>query len=119
MALRVVLAALVLLEGAGIARALGHGADISCCCGEHSAARKCDCHDCPVAKRRAPQAPEAAQLDAGRGCDGTPSGDALLVMVALTPPALSLSTLQAARAVVPPPPAPPLERLIEAGRPPP
>jgi hypothetical protein len=118
-ALRVLLAALVLLEGAGIARALGHGADVSCCCGEHSSARKCDCHDCPVVKRRAPESPDAAQLDEGRGCDGRASGDALLVMVALTPPPLTLSILQAARAAAPPPLTLPPERLIEAGRPPP
>ncbi len=118
-ALRVFIAALVLLEGTGIARAFGHGGDVSCCCGEHSAARECHCHDCPVVKRRTLHAPDAARLDAARDCDGQVANDTLLVMVALPPAPLGLSSLLDGAALSAQAPTIPPLRLIEAGRPPP
>jgi hypothetical protein len=40
------------LEGSGLARVLHRVAMVSCCCGEHRAARPCRCKSCPVIKHR-------------------------------------------------------------------
>jgi len=74
------LTVLVLLETGGVARAIA-GADIACCCGHHSAARKCGCKSCPIVKRRAPRELIGDQLDSARDCQGGSSDQALVLQV--------------------------------------
>ena len=85
MALAVAL--LVLVEGAGAARALGGAESIECCCGRHDAHRACKCKACPVSKKRARGV--HTRVDAGDGCDGHDEPGALTVLaLPLAPPAL-------------------------------
>jgi hypothetical protein len=49
--LALLLIALVVIETAGLAQAFGIDAMVHCCCGPHTAARKCRCLSCPVTRR--------------------------------------------------------------------
>src|SRR5687767_5725650 len=62
------LALLVLVEGAGVARALSSVEAIECCCGKHDAHRACKCKACPILKKRAHAA--TTRLEVGRDCHG-------------------------------------------------
>ena len=75
---------LVLMESAGIARALSTCGTIECCCGPHSLARACSCHDCPVLHpRRHP--PHEHHVQAPRECDSDGNdADVLLVIATMT-----------------------------------
>jgi hypothetical protein len=113
-----VLAALVLLEGAGVARALASAGEwIECCCGRHDSHRACRCKACPVSKRRAHAA--TTRLDQPRECDG--DGDpGVLAVTALPIVALQSISLSFPAIVLELPAVRPLlSRIVEAGRPPP
>lgn len=85
--LALAVALLVLVEGAGVARALGGAESIECCCGRHDAHRACKCKACPVSKKRARGV--NTRVDAGDGCDGHDEAGALTVLaLPLVPPAL-------------------------------
>jgi hypothetical protein len=80
-------ALLVLVEGAGVARALGGAESIQCCCGRHDAHRACKCKACPVSKKRARGV--NTRVDAADGCDGHDEPGALVVLaLPLAPPGL-------------------------------
>jgi hypothetical protein len=115
--LSAVLALLVLVEGAGVARALAaSGEGVECCCGVHDAHRACKCKACPVSKLRAHAA--TTRLDQPRDCDGQDEPGALAVValpLASFPsllPVLQVSLVSAAVPLL-------AGRLVEAGRPPP
>jgi hypothetical protein len=110
--LAAVLALLVLVEGAGVARALG-GESVECCCGRHDSHRACKCKACPVSKSRA----QASTTRMDDHCDGHDDPGALAVVAEETifPSLLPL----AAVAPVSVTPQPLASRLVEAGRPPP
>ena len=118
--LAVLLAALVLLEGSGLARAFGEGATVHCCCGDHSAARRCRCKACPTARRGATARADGDRLAAARECDGV-SGDAgVLMIVAVPAPVTALLPVQppAVRVFATAPP-PLIDRAPDFARPPP
>ena len=74
-------------ETSGIARAIGPGETVHCCCGAHAAARPCPCPDCPVTLRRArPHNLGAAQLTAARDCSGGDAADPGVLAVRATAP---------------------------------
>jgi hypothetical protein len=114
--LAIVVAALVLFEGAGVARALTSAEAIECCCGRHDAHRACKCKACPILKKRAHAA--TTRLEVGRDCHGQEDPGALSVVAVMPPPAPSLAALDVA-AVAEGVVAPLDDRLPEAGRPPP
>jgi hypothetical protein len=118
--LALLLAALVLLEGSGFARAFGEGATVHCCCGSHSAARRCRCKACPTARRGTPPRADGDRLAASRECDGV-SGDAgVLVIVAVPVPAAPAAPiLPPAVRVLAVAPSPLVTRPLDFGRPPP
>ena len=109
------LAALVLFEGAGVARALASVESVECCCGTHGVHRACKCKACPVSKRRAHAA--TPRLDQPRECDGHDEAGVLLVSALLDEPPAMMGAL--AVTVAAEPVLPLADRLIEAGRPPP
>lgn len=112
------LAVLVLVESGGAARAFS-GALIHCCCGDHSAARPCDCNACPL-KHRAVHEREGDHVEHGTPCDGGGREQMLiLVVTALTPPAIALAVPRAVRTPSLSPPAMPPDRCTDAERPPP
>jgi hypothetical protein len=115
---RCLLAALVLLEGAGVARALGHGADVHCCCGKHSVRKRCGCKSCPVVKKRA--SAESNRLAPARQCDGAGGSDAALLVLAVpsSAPALAAAPRAAGRLITTPLAAP-RDRWLDPIRPPP
>jgi hypothetical protein len=108
--LAAVMSLLLLVEGAGVARALS-GESIECCCGRHDAHRACKCPSCPIGKKR------DATSRFARDCDGQ-DDPGVLAVVAVTPPSPSLVAPAAVEVV-----APALralsDRTVEAGRPPP
>src|SRR5581483_11685178 len=114
------LAALVLVESSGAARAFSDGATVSCCCGSHSAARRCRCVACPVASRRAHRSAAGDRLAPARECSGDHDDAGVLAVIA--PPAAPRFSVEkpfptgtlAFREV-----ALPASRLVDAGRPPP
>ncbi|HEY1585947.1 MAG TPA: hypothetical protein VGH63_09690 [Polyangia bacterium] len=112
----------VVVETSGVARAIGPGETVHCCCGSHAAARPCPCPDCPVTLRRAaPHDIGAAQLSAAHDCSGGDAGDPGVLAVRAIAPILAL-------AVAAPRPrrfayvvasAPVRTRAVDIGRPPP
>lgn len=121
---RIALSFLCLLfvaESAGVARAFGRAAQVTCCCGAHSAARKCKCSHCPVIKRRARAHRDAApdRLAAGRECQGATDHDAPLSFAALPVARVPGDPIILTAPHVPPAPAMLLDRTLEPRRPPP
>lgn len=116
--LATLLALLVLLEGAGVARALSVGGDLDCCCGVHSLLRRCSCKDCPVAMRGV-RAVDGDRLSARRECAGSPEATVLAVSATAPPPPPSLAAPSPTATLAWPPSRPPAGLLLEAGRPPP
>jgi hypothetical protein len=114
-ALAVLLAALVLVEAGGAARAIAAAGDVRCCCGAHSFARPCRCRACPAARGRTEhhhdETPAAPVLAPDGACHLAPDGDAL-VPLALFAPLPSL----AAVAVTPSPPFSPSPPAVEHTR---
>lgn len=55
------LAMLVIVESAGVARAIGFRTMVSCCCGRHHVARPCHCLRCPSKLRAQPPAEHGAE----------------------------------------------------------
>jgi hypothetical protein len=74
--------ALVLLESAGIARALGEASWIECCCGKHSRARPCGCTSCPALRKRTPEGTGVSGLDS---CGDHELQEAALLLVLSEP----------------------------------
>lgn len=114
------LCALVLVEGAGVARGFGRGTQVRCCCGTHASARRCKCKACPIAMRREGRVPAHDGLAAGQSC-AEQGDEAVLAVVAL--PARPFGIV-----LVAPPPAraerhrigpPPRGHALELPRPPP
>jgi hypothetical protein len=111
-----VLAALVLLEGAGVARAFAEEVElIQCCCGRHDSHRACRCKACPVSKRRAHAA--TTRMDQPGDCDG--QSDPGVLAVTAIPAVEEISVEMAALAVAFLPIRALSGRILEAGRPPP
>jgi hypothetical protein len=102
-----------------VARAFAADGDIDCCCGEHSAVRRCHCNDCPVTRRGVPE--RVGDQIGAEHCGGGGAQDigvlAVLVHVLPAPPVLAGPRLVSATPRI----RPLLRsgRLIEAGRPPP
>jgi hypothetical protein len=112
----VVLAMLLWGESAGIARAVAADGVVSCCCGPHSAARRCHCLRCPVGLHR--DAPSTTKLAPSSSCVGHGGEEALLVIATLPlhVPQLhapSFIRIIAERAVTPP------SATLRTDRPPP
>ena len=117
-ALAVLVTILIVMESAGVAQAVGSGATVHCCCGPHSAARKCRCSSCPVVKRRE-RGKTTARLAAGGDCDARSGDGARLVTLAVPPaPLPSLAAPFCGRLSQPAVTAPP-QRLSDGDRPPP
>lgn len=114
------LAALVLLEGSGVARAFGHTASVQCCCGNHAKARPCGCRSCPAKRGRADDA-SAPELSEAAPCSGGAIEDGAILQVVAEPPAPAplLSPAPPAGALAFAALAPPSSRALDPVRPPP
>ena len=92
-AFSLLLALLLLLEAAGVARAVGVGSMVHCCCGPHSVARTCACLRCPVKLRRAQASDHdhhEASLAPPGSCVPTVEADVLVVLATVpVPPSLA------------------------------
>ena len=108
-------AALLLVEGAGVARALG-GDTILCCCGRHESHRVCKCKSCPVLAKRARVG--TSRFAHARDCDGHDEAPALSVL-AIESVAPTVQRSEIARAHENPAAQPLVSRVVDAGRPPP
>jgi len=127
-ALAVLLAALVLVEAGGAARAIAAAGDVRCCCGAHSFARPCRCRSCPAARRRATvddahaehaHEQAAAPLLAPDGhCQLGSDADALVPLVLFPAPPL-LAPVATVEVAHPTPPFSPPDRHPDPLRPPP
>lgn len=114
-----VLMLLVVIETGGLARAFAADASVHCCCGEHSAARRCDCKSCPVSLRGHRAAATGDRLTGGGPCRHATVDGAVLIMLALEAPALPvLASDPPARAPCPLPAAL-VSAIMSADRPPP
>lgn len=111
--------ALLVVETAGVARAFGRGARVSCCCGTHATARPCKCKRCPAARQHARDDGGGDRLAAGRDCDGDVVGDEVLKPLAVVTRPLWPRLRRPGRRLPARVPAAPTVRLIEAERPPP
>jgi hypothetical protein len=83
------MALLIWSEGAGVARALSADATVDCCCGTHSATRRCKCLHCPVGLRN--NSPAKQTLAAPSSCTAHSSDEMLLVIATLPPGAPALA----------------------------
>lgn len=117
-----VLALVVVGEASGVARAMGRGARVRCCCGSHASARPCRCPSCPTTRVRARSFdPTDGHLCAARDCDGDGAADPGVLRVLATPaaappaPAAPCPPRRLALAA----PLPLRGRLLDAARPPP
>ncbi|HEX9100948.1 MAG TPA: hypothetical protein VF997_02025 [Polyangia bacterium] len=109
-------------ETSGVARALGPGATVHCCCGAHASARPCPCPDCPVTLRRAPRHDVGdARLGAAHDCAGATAGDpGVLHVVAIAPRArLAVASSPPTGRLAFAAPSPLRGRAVDVGRPPP
>jgi hypothetical protein len=104
-ALAIVVAMLIVAESAGAAQAFGVDTEVHCCCGPHSAARKCRCSSCPVSKRHKSHSGKLSQLQSGGDCHPHGDGDGRLVPLS-------------DGVFVPIAPLPPLARSLRAPLPP-
>jgi hypothetical protein len=94
--LALAVAALLLVEGAGVARAFAAEDSVECCCGHHSSARACHCKSCPVGQRRSHhQGGGDARVAPPRECDAHADGGLLLVIALLPSPPLVEAPLAA------------------------
>jgi hypothetical protein len=112
---------LVLVEGAGVARAFGSASSIECCCGKHAKARPCGCRSCP-AKRGRHDAAADTTLTERAPCSGGDTIDdgAILQVVAEAPAAPPLlSPAPPAGAILLVVVTEPPSRVADPARPPP
>ncbi|MCA1664522.1 MAG: hypothetical protein LC659_09670 [Myxococcales bacterium] len=122
---RVLVCLLVLVlvgETSGVARAIGPGTIVRCCCGAHATARPCPCPDCPVTLRRAAQHDVgAARLTAAHDCSGADAGDpGVLAVRAIAPASRDFVTAPHPRRFAYVFVASPVRtRAVDIGRPPP
>jgi len=109
-------------ETSGMARAIGPGATVHCCCGAHASARPCPCPDCPVTLHRAaPHDIGAARMTAAHDCSGGDAGDpGVLSVRAIAPELFSAVAAPHPRRFAYVPVASPFRtRAVDIGRPPP
>jgi len=116
------LVVLLVAESSGVARAFGPGSIVTCCCGPHSAARRCKCLHCPVAQRDDHDHDHergGARIAAAQDCDGNAPEEAVLDVEALliTPIAVPTPAAMSLRATWSLPEL--ADRLTEPTRPPP
>lgn len=85
--LSLLLSLLVVGESAGVARAMGLGSTVSCCCGRHVIARPCPCSTCPARRRLVESSDGHAHASAAVIPVGTcmPSSEAGVLAVLATP----------------------------------
>jgi hypothetical protein len=113
------LSLLVVGESAGVARAMGAGSMIRCCCGAHAVARACNCLHCPVKLRRAHAHDHAEPQLAARGACVPLGEEGVLVVVATLAPAPALAVPRRAAPLAAAPPRTLHDRVTEPARPPP
>jgi len=109
---------LVVVESAGVARAIGLGSTVSCCCGRHSIARPCNCLRCPSKLRHAEAHHDhgATVVALGQCTPSTEEGALLVVATVVAAPSLPVPValgeltrlaIAAPRSVQPEPARPP------------
>jgi hypothetical protein len=116
-AFAIFIALLLVIESAGVARALGEGSMVECCCGSHSIARACKCSHCPIRLRHDGHR-EHARIDAPSPCVAH-AHDGLLVVTATLPSSPALATPSCLPASAPDVAPVPRSVTLDPARPPP